>query len=152
MIDASDTSVQTILTKLANVDINTVGLDTRGIDVLAEFAPATTSSAAKIQYQEILKGFDRSFPTAGFDEVFRFSKQVKAEEGGVYAVRSIAYRVAGVDAARDGLDIISVFKIVNIDDKGVATVIARQLSRQYSPALVIDTPSEKEEAQPDGTK
>jgi hypothetical protein len=128
---------QGILVNLGDTPIEEIGLDSKGMRFLVNFAPAKTVSDLEIAN----RNFERGVESGGF--VYRIAFFAKPNT--TFALRSIAFpgkypkSINGVVYdefqfdKRD--DIIVVFRIINAEQNGNLTVIWRELSRKDSPGL-----------------
>lgn len=126
-----------ILTVLGDVDASGIGLGSPGVAVLAALSPATSTEQATEFGATIARGFQK--------DGHRFSATVKMNVNTTYALRSIAYRgklmraVVGAtynEMERDKRrDVIVVFRVVDLDADGTATIIWRELRNTESPEL-----------------
>lgn len=126
-----------ILTVLGDIDPNGIGLESPGVASLAALSPATSTGKATEFGATIARGFQK--------DGHRFSATVKMKVNTTYALRSIAYRgkvmraVVGAtynEMERDKRrDVIVIFRVVDLDADGAATIIWRELRNTESPEL-----------------
>ncbi len=146
-IEAKSTMVQTILTHLGPKDISSLDLDSPGIKFLSEFVPQTDVLKAREQFADFTKGYSEESGPDSAGKKFVYSKSVPVKLGDVYAVRSIFYNsemylLPEFDKAyrEHNLDIIAVFKIVEVDQNGAVTFLWRELSSKDAPFFSLSEP------------
>lgn len=128
-----------IFVSLGGVPIEDVGLETPGLAFLSEYRPVKTAEAAFEEAKRFAKGVRK--------DGFVYGRGVHVSNRSTFAMRSIAYRgkylrsEAGVvydeldfDRRRD---VIVVFRIIDVEDDGTATIVYKVLRESRSRKLKI---------------
>ena len=139
-----------ILANLGNFSLDKVELSSGGAKFISEFSPMKNASDIKRQYEEFEKGIEA--------DGHIYSRSVKAELGGVYILRVIAYDVqkkilknrtknggminevslAGKLVDKDKREDITVaFRIIKKSKAGDLTIIWKELSKRKSPEVIF---------------
>lgn len=136
-----------ILAKLGNFSLDNINLESKGAKFLKEFSPLTEASEIHRQYDEFGKGIE--------SDGYIYSREAKAELGGVYLLRVIAYDVRKSSLnkrAKNGENIFSgislidkderkditvAFRIIKISRTGDLTIIWKELNKKKSPEVVF---------------
>ena len=134
-----------MMTRLGDVPIDTVTLQTAGIDFLTEFKATSDYERAKAIEEVVLKGLERNG--------FVYARSYPVSENSTYAMRIIAYdgkvlrAVPGAhydemdfDRRRD---MVVAFRVVNKDPEGGVTIVWVELSNVDSPKLKIPDDDQK---------
>lgn len=129
-----------IMVSLGKIDPAKIELSSKELIFLRDFVPATDPDEIDKQLSEFGKGVRKNG--------FTYARGFNVAEKETYAIRSVAYR-ADLSSSKNYLglqitfdpfrddkryDVIVVFQVVGIDDKGV-TILWRELQRQESPKL-----------------
>ena len=139
---------QGILVKLGNFSLDRVSLEGKGAKFLVNFKPAEKTSDIKVQYDELDRGIE--------SEGFKYSHSAKAEVGGVYLMRVIAYRAQKKSLNKilknsplesksnfemlekdERKDITIAFRIIREEINGNLTIIWKELERKESPEVTF---------------
>lgn len=128
-----------MMTKLGDVPIENVTLQTAGVDFLTEFKPSTDYDSAKAVEELIKRGLERNG--------FNYARALPVSENSTYAMRIIAYdgkvmrAVPGAhydemdfDRRRD---LVVAFRVLSKDAEGGVTIVWVELSDIESPKLKI---------------
>ena len=129
-------SVQTILVALKETELDAVGPDTSELAYLFEFRPAEDAPGMDAQFEDLRTGMTvANFSAGGLLNKLTYSKTASVEPGAVYALRAIGYRSGTVAAGDKDSDVVIVFKVVETDGSGAATILWRELDRK--PGVVM---------------
>jgi len=128
-----------IFVELGDIPIKNVGLDTPGLKFLSKYKPVKSATDAMNAARRFAKGVKK--------DGFVYGRGVYVSKQNTFAMRSIAYRgkfirsfsgyqynELGFDKRRD---IIVVFRIVDVDYNGSATIVWKILRETKSPKLKI---------------
>lgn len=132
---------QGVLTALGDVALENLTVSSDGVKSLAEFVPAINAAQAVRQAENFVKGV-----RAG-KYVYRRSLRLKLNE--TYALRAVAYKNKILqrrgafkvnildDDKRD--DVLTVFRVVRLNEDGSANLLWREIRREPAPKLVFET-------------
>lgn len=124
-------SVQTILADLGTSDIGRLTPESPEIAYLFGFVPRSDPAGMDAQYDELKNGLTvANYDNGRIGEKQTYSKAARILPDRVYAIRAIAYRSPDSSPGEKDADVIVVFKIVETDDEGGATIVWRELSRK----------------------
>lgn len=137
-----------IMTELGSIPIDSVGLDTEGVEFLNSFEPKVTHRGASDQVRAIVSGIEAAGRT--------YSNNVDAKLGTTYALRIVAYRnennlESKIDPEKDAnikelegfwlirqdrrYDVLIAFRVVREDANGSLTIVWKELTRKKSPII-----------------
>ena len=127
--------VQGILTSLRDVPLETVNLQTSGLNFLVTFKPETENKNMKESRNHFLKGV--------LKDGFTYRSEWQAIENTTYILRSIAYKgkqtitpdgveVSQVDKRKD---IIIAFRVIRKSEDGSMTILWKELTKKGAPNL-----------------
>ncbi len=134
---------QSIFAQIGDVPIENVTLQSEGIKFLTDFVPANTLEGADKQQAELEKGVK--------DGNFFYFSAVKPFPNQTYFLRSIAYqgkfvKVFNIDGNKTKIDflngderkdIIVVFRVIGVNEKGNLQIIWKVLLDKKSPKLEV---------------
>ena len=134
-----------ILTRLGDIDPDTVSVSTPGMGYLMDFKPSLDIVSAVSVGRELRAGIDR--------KGFHYRQELKMVENMTYALRSVAYR-GTVMRSYNGViydeldfdkrfDVTVVFKVVRVHDDGSVTIAWKRLLKKESPKLKMETPDQR---------
>ena len=137
---AVGTRSQGIMVALGDVPLDKVSLNTRGIEFLRNFVPATEFNEAKKQNNELIEGIAEGD--------FYYRKALRAVENTTYVLRSVAYRGSFFRSYEgviydelsfdDRSDVIVAFRIVRKNESdGSVTLLWKELANAKSPKLKV---------------
>jgi len=127
---AGSVFTQGLLVSLGNLDLKTVDLERDGVKFLSRFLPATDTTKAQKQTDEISHGMREG--------EYVYSDRAEIKENQTYALRSVAYRFNNDASGDKRRDIIIAFTVVRQDDGGNVTLVWKALENKESPKLKID--------------
>ncbi len=107
-----------VLVDLGDVSLESVNLESGGLEYLTKFVPATTESAAEKQFQQIEKGET--------DNGFSYGLFAPWKLNTTYALRSVNY---------DRSDLLVAFRAVRQDQNGSLIVLWKKLKSYNTPKL-----------------
>ena len=133
------------MTKLGDISIGSVTLDSPGMKFIADFKPST--SAADVAH------IDAAFRTGIEVRGYRYAMGLPAEPGATYAYRGVAYRGKVVRVAAGVRyneldydkreDVIVAFRVVERSEDGSITIVWRRLAEYDAPRIKM--PSKRDE-------
>lgn len=134
---AAGTLVHGILTKIENVSLEEISLQTKGLKYLIDFKPVTDFEEAKKIDRELSKGIVK--------DGFVYRRALNALENTTYVLRSVAYQGL-IPRAVEGItyneldfdkrtDVIVAFRIVNINADKSVTILWKQLAEKKAPEI-----------------
>lgn len=128
-----------MMTKLGNFPIESVSLQTNGLEFLKEFKPSDDFESAMAIEKIAMMGLER--------DGFTYSRSLLVEENATYAIRVVAYDGTVMRAVPGASynemdfdrrrDITVVFRVVKKDPDGSATVVWTELSDVDAPKLKL---------------
>lgn len=143
---------QGILVSLGDLELNAITLNSKPLNYLTVFVPATDRKAVGEQYRQISIGVEK--------DGYLYTKKVKVEENTTYALRTIAYKFKDkwssrlwfqnqdkttADERKFGEinsdrrnDLIIGFRVIRKSENGSITILWKQLSKEKSPRIVYE--------------
>jgi hypothetical protein len=131
-------NTQGILTKIGNIPLNEITVQTNGVKQLHAFIPSSEYAKANAEIKAFLYGVRM--------DNFLYKKNLPIKENETYILRSIAYK--GKVIARRGPfkvnildddkreDVIVAFRVVRTHEDGSATLLWKEINRQQAPKLI----------------
>lgn len=137
-----------VLVDLGDVPLESISLQSAGLDYLVEFQPSAGFKEANTMLESLDNGIQR--------DGFLYTRSLPAIENNTYALRSIAYRGRVMNAVK-GIpyneldfdkrrDIIVVFRIVQRDPDGGISILWNQLSDKEAPKIKPERRAKKDKA------
>lgn len=129
-------SVQTILVSLQGAELAEVSAETPELAYLFEFKPAEDAGGMDSQFEDLRAGMTvANFKDGRLSGKVTYSKAAAIQPGGTYALRAIGYRSAELAPGDKDADVIVVFRVIESDGRGGATILWREISRK--PGMVM---------------
>lgn len=132
---------QNVLVYLGKTPLETVSLNSPGIDFLTNFVPEEESRGATRQYIQITKGIRSGR--------YEYLKAIPSALAATYALRLVAYRgkiyrryqgwIYNLLEGDNRADLLVAFRIVN-KDKDSVTILWKELEKKQSPKIKISKP------------
>lgn len=133
---------QGLMVSLGNVPIDTIDSSSKGVKLISDLKPVTSTDEFADRDKEFLSGI-RS-------DGYSYGLGFYAKNDTTYALRSIAYRFVAVKSYKNVYynelafdrreDILVVFRVINIEPTGHVTLLWKELSRQKAPELKLSPP------------
>ena len=136
-------SVQTILVDLGTLEIGLLTPESPEVSYLFGFAPLSDPAGMDAQYDELKNGLTvANFVDGSIAGRLTYSKAARIVPDRVYGIRAIAYRSPDSSPGEKDADVVVVFKIVETDDEGGATVVWREISRKEGLIMRPEEPAD----------
>lgn len=134
---------QSLFVELGDVSVDDLTLQSKGIKFLTDFVPADNAESADQQRIALEKGIR--------NDDFIYSNAAKVVSNQTYALRSVAYQskvVTTFDLGKNKIkidllngdereDVIVVFRVNGIDEKGNARIVWREMQSKKPPKLKL---------------
>ena len=131
----------TIFVEVGEIGLDTISLQTRGLQYLNNIQPAHDYKSAR--------KMDTNLSNSVMRDGFIYTNRALVRENGVYIIRSVAYngkllkfiggQALNVLAFDKRKDVIVAFKVVKIDADGSVTILWKQLAEKNSPKIEIES-------------
>jgi len=122
-------SVQTIIVDLGDKPLDELTVDSQGISHLVSFKPSDQEKKVDEEFLLYKNGLTVASFATGKEQKFNFGKVSKIVPNTTYALRTVAYRPPGVEPLPKDKDVLVVFRVVKVDEKGDTTILWREESR-----------------------
>jgi hypothetical protein len=154
---SNDFWLQSIMTSLGDVPLDSLTQTSTGLKYLFDFVPQEENKAVKKQFREILKGIEA--------DGHKYSKSTKALLNNTYALRLIGYRledkigfrfrrssptslerkilsangkISSANSWRGGADLILAFRVIRQDADGSLTILWKEMGKRKSPKITFE--------------
>ena len=112
------------MTNLGDIPIESVGPDTRGVNVFATYKPPRAEEVARKEYRKLYDGTEL--------EDVSVRSRVPVVSGATYLLRSINYRNS---------DVLVAFRVVRVDSDGSVVIAWKMLKKFGKPPTLTPTPT-----------
>lgn len=148
---SNDFWLQSILTSLGDVPLESLTQTSSGLKYLFDFVPQEENKAVKKQFRDIFEGVEA--------DGYKYSKSAKALLNNTYALRLIGYRledkvtyfrfrridptsldtrIMSASAIRGGTDLILAFRVIRQDADNSLSIVWKELSKRKSPKITFE--------------
>ena len=129
---------QGFMTRLPDVSIDEVSLNSEGVGFIGDFVPANQQDAVARQNLQFVEGVE--------DGSFTYAKLLPVTDEGIYVLRSIAYRGRVIRQSLGGEayneldfdkrgDVIVAFRVIRRSPDGSITLLWKELQRKEAPKM-----------------